>query len=168
MLGLLDMFLAELLYLESTNNTPEFLLFLGRFHPLILHLPIGGLLLVFYFEIVGRIQKKYSDNLIKNGLGFSTVFAILACILGYFLSLEGGYEEGITNIHMYTGIGTAILITILFLLKKSSKEKLYFPLFVLTIILISMTGHYGSVLTHGDTFLTQYSPLTTKKENLKL
>ncbi len=168
MLGLLDMFLVELLYLESTNKTPEFLLFLGRFHPLILHLPIGGLLLVFYFEIVGRIQKKYSDNLIKNGLGFSAVFAILACVLGYFLSLEGGYEEGITNIHMYTGIGTAILITILFLLKKSSKEKLYFPLFVLTIILISITGHYGSVLTHGDTFLTQYSPLTTKKEKPKV
>ncbi len=168
MLGLLDMFLVTVFDQESMNKTPEFILFLGRFHPLILHLPIGGLLLVFYFEVVGRFRKKYSDTLIRNGLGFSAVFAILACVLGYFLSLEGGYEEKITNIHMYTGIGTAILITILFWLKKSSKDKLYFPLFVLTIILISVTGHYGSVLTHGDSFLTQYSPLATKKEKPKV
>lgn len=167
MLGLLDMFLVELPYLELTHKTPEVLLFLGRFHPLILHFPIGGLLLVFYFEIVGLIRKKHPDTFIKTGLGFSAVFAILACLLGYFLSLEGGYEEKTTDIHMYTGIGTALLITILFLLKKSSKEKLYFPLFVVAIILISITGHYGSVLTHGDTFLTQYFPLKTKKEKPK-
>ncbi|WP_109302390.1 FN3 associated domain-containing protein [Aquimarina sp. AU474] len=165
------LFLVPASFIESVNEIPEFLLFLGRFHPLILHLPIGGILLVFYFDVLGRIRKKYPDSLIKNGLGFSSVFAILACVLGYFLSLEGGYAEKITDIHMWTGIGTAILITLLFLLKKSSKEKLkklFFPLFVLTIILISITGHYGSILTHGDNFITQYSPLNEEKEKPKI
>ncbi|WP_109436741.1 FN3 associated domain-containing protein [Aquimarina sp. AU119] len=159
------MFLSVIPLVETTG-TSEFVLFLGRFHPLILHLPIGGLLLVFYFDIVGRIRKNYPETLIENGLGFSAFFAILACVLGYFLSLEGGYEENTTNIHMWTGIATAILITFLFLLKRSTLEslkKLFFPLFVSTIILISITGHYGSTLTHGDDFITQYSPLKTKK-----
>ncbi len=151
--------------IQNANNVPEFVLFLGRFHPLILHLPIGGLLLVFYFDIAGRIRKNYPETLIKNGLGFSVFFAILACILGYFLSLEGGYEENTVNIHMWTGICTAILITLLFLLKRFTREnfkKLFFPLFVTTIVLISITGHYGSILTHGDNFITQYSPLKKK------
>lgn len=159
------LFLSQMFFVQIESNTPEFILFLGRFHPLILHLPIGGLLLVFYFDIVGRIRKKYPETLIKNGLGFSTFFASIACVLGYFLSLEGGYEESTTNIHMWTGIGTAILTLVLFLIKRSSKEnleKLFFPLFVMTIILISITGHFGSILTHGDNFITQYSPLKTK------
>ncbi|WP_024771496.1 FN3 associated domain-containing protein [Aquimarina macrocephali] len=150
---------------NSIDNIPEFVLFLGRFHPLILHLPIGGLLLVFYFDVIGRIRKKHTDTLVKTGLGFSAIFACLACILGYFLSLEGGYEVQTTNIHMWTGIGTSGLIILLYILKKQERyKKLFFFLFVTSIILIGITGHYGSVLTHGDSFITQYSPLRVKKE----
>ncbi|MEM9686449.1 MAG: chitobiase/beta-hexosaminidase C-terminal domain-containing protein, partial [Bacteroidota bacterium] len=158
-------FVALLPLATTQENVAEWVLFLGRFHPLILHLPIGGLLLVFYLDIIGRIRKNYQDTLIKKGLGFTAFFAIIACILGYFLSLEGGYEEKITNTHMWTGVATAVLITIVFLLKQYERKplkKLFFPLFVTSIILISVTGHYGSILTHGDDFLTQYATLKTK------
>ena len=62
---------------------------------------------------------------------------------------------------------TAILITILYLLannKEKYAKRLFFPLFVTTIIGISIAGHFGSVLTHGDNYITEYiKPLPKAK-----
>ena len=154
-------------YAENTEDVPRFVLALGRFHPLILHLPIGALLLTFFLDVMGRLKKRYPKTTIKYALGFSSFFSILACILGYFLSLEGGYSEDVLDIHFWTGIASAILITILFFLaNKKGKfiKQLFFPLFVLTIIGISVAGHFGSVLTHGDNYITEYiKPLPKAK-----
>ncbi|MFD1614129.1 FN3 associated domain-containing protein [Gelatiniphilus marinus] len=146
-------------YAENPEDVPRFVLALGRFHPLILHLPIGALLLTFFLDVMGRLQKNYPKTTIKYALGFSSFFSILACILGYFLSLEGGYSEDVLNIHFWTGIASAILISLLFVLaNKKGKliKRLFFPLFVITIIVISVAGHFGSVLTHGDNFITEH------------
>jgi cbb3-type cytochrome oxidase subunit 1 len=75
----------------DNENVSRWMLFLGRLHPLILHLPIGALIITFYLDIIGRIQKKYPKSTIKYALGFSSFFAILTSVFGYFLSLEGGY-----------------------------------------------------------------------------
>jgi uncharacterized membrane protein len=146
-------------YADSTEEVPRIVLALGRFHPLILHLPIGALLLTFFLDVMGRLRKNYPKITIKYALGFSAFFSILACILGYFLSLEGGYSEDVLDIHFWTGIATALLITLLFLLAdKRGKliKQLFFPLFIFTLIGVSVAGHYGSVLTHGDNFITEH------------
>ena len=36
---------------------PDFVLFLGRFHPLVVHLPIGFLFFAFVLELYGRWNK---------------------------------------------------------------------------------------------------------------
>ncbi len=154
-------------YANNAEDVPRFVLALGRFHPLILHLPIGALLLTFFLDIIGRLKKNYPKTTIKYALGFSSFFSILACIFGYFLSLEGGYSEDVLDIHFWTGIASAILITALFLLankKEKHAKRLFFPLFVTTIIGISIAGHFGSVLTHGDNYITEYiKPLPKAK-----
>jgi len=168
--------LIGLLFLQGTafalQNTEEepsrFLLFLGRFHVLILHLPIGALLVTFYLDIVGRIKKNYPFETIKYGLGFSALFAILASVLGYFLSLEGGYETQSLDWHLYSGIVTAVIITIHFYLSlKTANYKYYLPFFILGIASIIVTGHFGSVLTHGDDFLTEYVKAEQQEEAIE-
>ncbi len=154
-------------YANNTEDIPRFVLALGRFHPLILHLPIGGLLLTFFLDIMGRLRKNYPKATVKYALGFSSFFSILACVFGYFLSLEGGYSEDVLDLHFWTGIVSAILITVLYLLANSKEKyakRLFFPLFVTTIIGISIAGHFGSVLTHGDNYITEYiKPLPKAK-----
>ena len=153
------------LYAVKTDEAPRFILFLGRFHPLLLHLPIGALVVTFFIDILGRIQKNYPATIIRNLLGFTAVFSIITCFFGYFLSLEGGYTKETLDLHLYSGIITAVVVTLLFMLSLKSNlksNKLFLSLFVITLIAISVAGHYGSVLTHGDQFLTEY--VGTEKE----
>jgi len=154
-------------YAVEKEETPRVLLFFGRFHPLLLHLPIGALLLTFFIEIIGRYKKNDFNPMIINALAFSAFFSVLTAILGYFLSLEGGYGEEILQIHMYAGFTMAIMTCLLFYAKKTKNgamKKMYMPLYITTLLLTTVTGHYGSILTHGDNFLTAYSPLTFDEE----
>ncbi|WP_298521041.1 FN3 associated domain-containing protein [uncultured Kordia sp.] len=157
--GVIAIFGLLTLYAINTAETPRIILFFGRFHPLLLHLPIGALIVAFFIDILGRIQKNYPVATVRNILGFTAFFAILTCFLGYFLSLEGGYESATLNLHLYTGILTAVLTSVLFWysLKPTFNTKTSFLiLFVVSLVSISVAGHYGSVLTHGDNFLTEY------------
>ena len=120
-------FQSALFAFQKVEDEPSrLLLFLGRFHVLILHLPIGALLVTFYLDIVGRVKKEYPFKTIKYGLGFSAFFAILASVLGYFLSLEGGYESNSLDLHLYCGIVTAIVISFHFYLSLKPDNFKYF------------------------------------------
>lgn len=156
---------------QNNEEAPRVLLFLGRFHPVLLHLPIGALALTFFVDIIGRIKKNYPQQIITYGLGFSAVTAILTCILGYFLSLEGGYGQEVLDIHYYTGIATAVLAAILFYLSTKHTQgakKSVLPVFIATMISLTVAGHYGSVLTHGDNFLTEYTGPAKKERTIEV
>ncbi|MDC8006161.1 FN3 associated domain-containing protein [Aureisphaera galaxeae] len=171
LIGILGLFVLAALFALQADEPPRFILFLGRFHPLLLHLPIGALVLAFFLDILGRIQKNYPSAAIKNILGFTTFFAIITCFLGYFLSLEGGYEENTLDWHLYTGILTALLTAVLFFrsLKASfHSEKSFLILFIISIISISVAGHFGSVLTHGDQFLFEYAGAAKKERTIEM
>lgn len=149
------------------EEVPKIVLFFGRFHPLLLHLPIGALLLTFFMEIIGRIRKNEPHVMIVNALAFSAFFSVMTAIMGCFLSLEGGYGKEVLQIHMYAGFGMTFLTCLLYFSKKGTKgilKKSYLPLYIATLLLTIVTGHYGSILTHGDDFLTAYSPLDSGED----
>lgn len=134
--------------------------FLGRLHPLVLHLPIGILALGFAMECLSR-KGKYKDLRLSVGfvLGAGMWSAIIATGSGYALSLEGGYEETTLDQHQWLGFATTITAFIVYFLYKKRNSKigknLYFPLFGGLMLLLGITGHLGGTLTHGSDFLTE-------------
>ena len=81
-------------------------IFLGRFHPLVVHLPIGFLILAFIFKVISsRYPQRYSElnKAISITLILGAASAIMACILGHFLSLDGGYDSSTVFWHKWTG-----------------------------------------------------------------
>lgn len=159
------------LYTLKTETVPRFILFFGRFHPLVLHLPIGALVVTFFLEVIRRLQKNEASDTIKHLLGFTAIFSIITCFFGYFLSLEGGYASETLDIHFYTGIATAVFATCLFYLTTRNDfktSKVFLPIFIFTLGLISVAGHYGSVLTHGDNFLTEYAGPAPKAKTIEV
>lgn len=144
----------------------EWASFFGRFHPLLVHLPIGFLIIVGVFEILkqtGRLS--ISQEVIRIILLVSAISATLACIAGYFLSLEGGYNEEILEEHKMQGIWLAVFCWVAWLAKNTwlndrlgINKILYAPSLILSLVLMMIAGHHGGNLTHGDTYLTDNTP----------
>lgn len=133
--------------------------FFGHLHPVLLHLPIGFLLLAFLMEWYSR--RKGQANLLPAigfGLKLGMWAAVLTAISGYLLSRDGGYEEATLFWHQWLGVGTALVSIVIFYLhknksKKPNFEKAYFPTFCALMVLLLAAGHLGGTLTHGDGFL---------------
>lgn len=85
-------------------NTSDWVLFFGRFHPLILHVPIGFLVLAFIVEIMSRF-KRFGHYRAPVGfiLALGAASAFVASILGLMLAQGGGYNEDILSFHQWTG-----------------------------------------------------------------
>ena len=136
-------------------------LFLGRFHPVLVHLPIGILILAFVFEVLACWKPyAYLKSAVRPSLFIGAVSAIVACVTGYFLSQEGGYAEKLLSLHQYLGIATAFLASLLFILRSVRLSKYFHRgylgvvLFAPVIAALSITGHLGGSLTHGEEFLS--------------
>ena len=130
--------------------------FIGRFHPLIVHLPIGILLIGLLFHWISRIEK-YSR--LRVGVPalmfFGAISAAFSCITGYLLSLSGEYDGNTLDWHMWMGIGVLVLAIVLCVkLNKSKVDSLYRILAVGLFVSISATGHLGGSLTHGSDYLS--------------
>ncbi|WP_312483101.1 c-type cytochrome domain-containing protein, partial [Sphingobacterium multivorum] len=143
----------------------ELLGFSGRFHPLLVHLPIGILLLAFVMAIIAQFKggAMYLPA-IKLSLFLGTIAAIVAALSGYLLSRNGGYEEDVLSYHKWLGIVVALSSLLLwFLYRKESSAAFRFWLFFLVVIMIGVTGHYGGTLTHGKGYFVEAMPVALKK-----
>ncbi|WP_457290075.1 DUF1549 domain-containing protein [Pedobacter sp. UYP24] len=140
--------------------------FLGHLHPLVVHFPVALLVFAAFLELftLKKYQSKFRagiDILIIIG-AISAVFAVL---FGLLLYKYGDYSGNILNIHLYTGSATAVLslITVALLRMVSKKQtastvKLYRTLLFFTAIGVSVAGHFGASLTHGDDFISSTLP----------
>jgi uncharacterized membrane protein len=142
--------------------------FLGRLHPLVVHLPIGFLLLAAIFDLLSYAEKlKHLDQAVVVILLFGFLSAVVACIFGYLLSLSGEYDYTTLSNHKISGIALAVLSGILYLMSTRSFRKYVRSApsivsfsFSLLVILMVYAGHQGSSLTHGS----EYLALTTLNE----
>lgn len=144
----------------------DWALFFGHFHPLIVHLPIGFLIVAAMLEIGRRLGRiAVSESTVTSVLFWSAVSATVACVVGYLLSLGGGYDEETLSAHQWQGIGVAAFSWLAWLVKSDRfgdrvplGSVLYIPAFGIALVLLMTTGHLGGSLTHGSDYLTQYTP----------
>lgn len=150
---------------ERADN--EWVLFLGRFHFLFLHVPIGLLLLVFAIEAMAVVFRAARPA--RAGTSFALWFAGLgavgATLCGYLLSLSGGYGEELLDRHLWSGIAVAIgtLLTLVAKLRFDGKGTtaagaVYGILLTATVGVLMAASHFGGSLTHGSDYLTKYMP----------
>ena len=162
------MLIALLVAPLNTQGDNTLLLFLGRFHPLVLHVPIGALIALFVVEFVQCIRAKLNlDKACEILLWVCVLSSIPAVLAGYLLASSGGYSESLLDRHMRLGWATAFLCTWLLALRYWAKTKpkflwTYRALLCVNMILLSLAGHYGGSLTHGSDYLTKYMPIELK------
>ncbi|MEO1013090.1 MAG: c-type cytochrome domain-containing protein, partial [Bacteroidota bacterium] len=154
--------LGILLSTGILESPPDFLIFLGRIHPLVVHLPIGFLLLAALVEWMVRKPRFRPLRHYTHYLwGLGSISAFLAVLLGYFLSLSGDYNETTLFWHKWMGVAVLLFSLGCYLV---SRRRLQLPLFgnsiliVLVVFTLVYTGHLGGNLTHGSSYLLEYAP----------
>ena len=128
---------------------------IGRFHPLLVHLPIGILLLAALFQLLA-LKPKYASLHAATSIAlfWGMISAILSCISGYLLSLSGDYEEELVDTHKWFAIATASISLIAYFFNRWENEFAKWVI-LLMVPLIFVTGHLGGSLTHGSDYLTK-------------
>ena len=139
--------------------------FLGRLHTLTVHFPVGLLIVGFFLELftIGNKRLKLRPG-IHWMIYLGALFAVLAALLGWLLRTFDDYSGELVDFHQNMGIATAVLsgITAL-LLRYTNKGKLtdYLPYragLTITVVLLTIAGHLGATLTHGEDYLTGVLP----------
>ncbi|WP_289041510.1 c-type cytochrome domain-containing protein [uncultured Zobellia sp.] len=145
----------------------EFSTFLGRFHPLFVHLPIGFLFLAIVLEWYESFKKtEVKSKLIPFAWLLGALSAAGAAISGWFLGETGLYEEEHLFAHRWLGIALVIVAFIGWYLKSKPKAfpiKLQHGFNILLLAMLFIEGHKGGNLTHGETYLTEYAPAPIQK-----
>lgn len=148
---------------EPSNNV----LFFGRFHPILVHLPVGILMFLMVVEVLclrRSIEAKFGEAALL-ALWMGAAGAVFAVLAGIMLSREGGFEGGTFTLHQGLGIiGTAgILLGLVLRLTGMSTENRglvdgYRAVLFLSFAIMGVGAHFGANMVHGSKYMTQYAP----------
>jgi hypothetical protein len=129
---------------------------IGRLHPLLVHLPIGIILLAIFLEALSA-RPSYAG--LKPAADLSlligSITAALSCCTGWLLSQSGDYDAGLVVVHQWLAISMTVAAAGLYLLLRGRTMSWRGgALMSLVVLLLLLTGHWGGSLTHGPGYLT--------------
>jgi uncharacterized membrane protein/mono/diheme cytochrome c family protein len=152
--------------LEPASEVFWFFVFLGRLHPMLVHFPISLLLLASFFELISirNFNSKLRPS-IRLILTIGSISAVLTASLGLLLAQNEELDGDMLFLHQWIGIATTvlslILLYLLFKIENKNQTKFisaYRSLLFVTAFGISVTGHFGANITHGENYLTEMFP----------
>jgi len=158
------------------ESVPRLALFLGRFHPTLLHLPIAFLSLALLLDAIrhGRprgFEVALPDGVLDGVLWLCALSAFASAGTGWLLAHEGGYDPDLLGRHLWAGVATgigAIACAVLraFALARPERPRLRQAasgVLALTVLAMVVAAHAGGSLTHGEGFLTEYAPAPVRR-----
>ena len=129
--------------------------FISHLHPVLVHLPIGILLIAVLFQFLSAKEKFQSlHTAISIALFWGMLSAIASCISGFLLSQSGDYDEDLVSKHQWLGIATAAVSVVAWFLNKKNNKQIKWAMGLMALLII-ITGHLGGSLTHGSDYLTK-------------
>ncbi len=129
---------------------------IGNIHPLILHIPIGALIIVVLIEIARKFSWiQADDSLLYFLLLFTSIVASFSFLTGFALAMQGGFPTELLSDHLWSATGYVCLLTICAVLKgimgNRKVSSIFYPTSILgACVCMGLTGHYGGLMTHGD------------------
>ena len=143
--------------MSSSSN--DVIQFFGRFHPVLVHLPIGGLVLLGALELLAKFRR--FEGAAQNNrliLGLTTAASVISASLGWMLSQSGDYDAQLVHWHKWAGFAVVVGCAGTLLLSWLSRPWVSRLSLLATLAVLVVASHLGSSITHGRDFLTRYAP----------
>ena len=139
---------------------------LARLHPLMVHFPVGLLCVALLLEL---IDWRHKSTDLKAGIRLIVYIgafsSILAALFGYMLAQQEEYGGTVLAIHQWSGIITMVLSVATALAYQRFSPAVSKGLLTLTVVGVTIAGHYGASLTHGEDYLTEVLPFGNATPN---
>ncbi len=147
----------------KSDEVSQWVSYLGRFHFVILHLPIGMLSLVILMEL-GKLFRKDKGSSTLVPMFFTAASAVVAVIAGFLLYQSGDDTSDLIQDHMWWGIGFASCAVAAFIVKNwvdlSGGKGSFF--YLLTLLgsagVMGVASHDGGESVHGKGYLRKEEP----------
>ncbi|MBK9509138.1 MAG: chitobiase/beta-hexosaminidase C-terminal domain-containing protein [Cytophagaceae bacterium] len=154
---------------QEKVQSPDWLNYAGKFHPLILHLPIGfAVAIPLFFLVRSNIEKASSEIIFEYLLLILAFSAAVTTFSGFLLSFGGDYEITQLKYHKTTGLIVSVLSYMLYEFRKNITDNPKLSLWsgILVFGLMAVVGHLGGSITHGEDFLSFKSEKNTHNDTV--
>jgi uncharacterized membrane protein len=152
---------------------------LGRVHVLMIHFPIALLVIVGVIEALSWRRRVDAPDATTTLLTvFAAESALAAAAMGWVradaMSFSGRQAELVT-VHRWLGVATAMLALAVTVAAQCVRRRndawrrgLYRAVVVLAVAVVSVTGHYGGLLVHGEHYISAALPAWAKSATPKI
>ncbi len=163
----LNILLLFLLLFDNRLHVPAWLQVVGRMHTMFLHFPIVMLALCIFWELFSGYKKSYVGVKAEIGdelLLAAAITSVITALMGLFLSREAGYTPDLLVWHKWGGVFISFLSLAwyVFRVKMRQIKPVLLTTALAAMIMIVVTGHLGSNITHGEDFLL--APINPEKQ----
>ncbi len=137
---------------------------IGRLHPMIVHFPIALLFVALLMELLTLRGKQGLREGISWLVNLGALSAVIASVMGLLLANFDSYSGSTVRNHQILGLATTAgsLVTAWLLYRSRGQEEPnlvpYRSALIITTIVLTVTGHLGASLTHGEDYLTEVLP----------
>jgi uncharacterized membrane protein len=152
------------------NAMPDHLRFLGQFHPLLLHLPIGVFTLILLQELGLIFFRKRGETRAPSlfPMFFGVATAALSVVAGFLLYQSGEFSGDLVERHMWGGLAFAVVACFTFIVQAwsialAANLAFYRLLLFISVGVMGFASHDGGSLTHGSDYLLRYAPEPIRK-----
>jgi hypothetical protein len=122
-------------------------------------------------ELINGLRPKLNlESACNILLWFSVISIIPTLFLGFLLGSTGSYDDELLNSHKWLGWFTALVCVWMVVIREKKsistpyKVSSFYKIFLfVNVLLLTLAGHYGGYLTHGEDYLTKYMPIAMKK-----
>jgi mono/diheme cytochrome c family protein len=134
--------------------------FFGRFHPLMVHLPVALLVLVPLMELLGRTTRlSHLRPAAGSLLSLAAFLSYFTALDGWLLAWSGGYRGHDVTVHMWVGVAFAAACGLAARVRCADAPRFAYPtLLCAAFALMVWAAHYGGSITRGDGYLTDKLP----------
>ena len=137
--------------------------FLGRFHPVLVHLPIGFILLAIILDWKNTDGQR--NKIVRYTWFLSAITASISALFGWFLANQGAYDNWTLFFHRWLGIAIAVVSAYAWWSRRNGPPGSLIKKLTsaVSILLLLVTGHLGGNMTHGSDYLLEYAPSSVQK-----